>query len=113
MPELKPLPAHLIGGNFLLTETSPDLVFTPEDLTSDQRLMAETAEKFMDKEVLPNCEALEHQEGGLRPKVFRKAGELGLLGMEVPTEYGGLGLGKTSSLGVEGQMTRLGGFGVT
>ena len=113
MPQLKQLPAHLIGGNFLLTETSPDLVFTPEDLSSEQRLMAETAEKFMDKEVLPNCEALEHQEEGLAKKLFRQAGELGLLGMEVPTEYEGLGLGKTSSLGVEGQMTRLGGFGVT
>jgi alkylation response protein AidB-like acyl-CoA dehydrogenase len=113
MPELKQLPTHLIGGNFLLTETEPDLVFTPEDLSSDQRLMAQTAEKFMDKDVLPNLEALEHQEEGLTPKLFRKAGELGLLGMEVPTEYDGLGLGKTSALGVEEQMTRLGGFGVT
>jgi alkylation response protein AidB-like acyl-CoA dehydrogenase len=113
MPELKQLPAHLIGGNFLLTETSPDLVFTPEDLSSDQRLMAQTAEKFMEKEVLPNCDALEHQQEGLSQKLFRQAGDLGLLGLEVPTEYGGLGLGKTSALGVEGQMTLLGGFGVT
>src|ERR1019366_8138503 len=67
----------------------------------------------MDKEVLPNLEALEHQEEGLTTRLFRKAGELGLLGMEVPTDYDGLGLGKTSALGVEGQMTRLGGFGVT
>jgi alkylation response protein AidB-like acyl-CoA dehydrogenase len=113
MPELKLLPAHLIGGNFLLTETDHSLVFTPEDLSSDQRLMAQTAEKFMDKEVLPNLEALEHQEEGLTPRLFRKAGELGLLGMEVPEDYEGLGLGKTSALGVEGQLTRLGGFGVT
>jgi alkylation response protein AidB-like acyl-CoA dehydrogenase len=113
MPELKPLPAHLIGGNFLLTETDHSLVFTPEDLSSEQRLMAQTAEKFMDKDVLPNLEALEHQEEGLTPKLFHKAGELGLLGMEVPADYEGLGLGKTSALGVEEQMTRLGGFGVT
>jgi alkylation response protein AidB-like acyl-CoA dehydrogenase len=113
MPQLKPLPAHLIGGNFLLTETDPNLVFTPEDLSADQRLMAQTAEKFMEKDVMPNLEALEHQEEGLMKKVFRQAGELGLLGMEVPVEYEGLGLGKTSSLGVEGQMTQLGGFGVT
>jgi alkylation response protein AidB-like acyl-CoA dehydrogenase len=113
MPELKLLPAHLIGGNFLLTETDHSLVFTPEDLSSDQRLMAQTAEKFMDKEVLPNLEALEHQEEGLTPRLFRKAGELGLLGMEVPEDYEGLGLGKTSALGVEEQVTRLGGFGVT
>ena len=63
--EPKPLAPHLVGGHFLLSETDPTLVFTPEDLTSDQRLMAETAEKFMDKEVLPKLEALEHQEAGL------------------------------------------------
>src|SRR6266571_4497462 len=113
MSELKPLPAHLIGGNFLLAETDPNLVFTPDDLSAEQRLMAQTAEKFMDKDVLPNLEALEHQEEGLTPKLFRKAGELGLLGMEVPTDYDGLGLGKTSGVGVEEQLSRLGGFGVT
>lgn len=110
---MKLLPAQLIGGNFLLTETDPRLVFTPEDLTSDQRLMAQTAAKFMDKDVLPNLEALEHQEEGLTPKLFRKAGELGLLGMGVPEEYQGLGLGRTSAVGVDEQLTRLGGFGVT
>lgn len=113
MSDLKPLPAHLIGGNFLLTETAPDLVFTPEDLSSEQRLMAQTAEKFMDKEVMPNVEALEHQQEGLTPKLFRQAGELGLLGMGVPAEYDGLGLDRTSAVGVEEQLTRLGGFGVT
>ena len=113
MPDLKLLPSHLIGGNFLLTETDPSLVFTPEDLSSEQRLMAQTAEKFMEKDVLPHLEALEHQEEGLMPKVFRKAGALGLLGMEVPVEYDGLGLNKTTAVGVEEQLTRLGGFGVT
>ena len=113
MSELKPLPAHLIGGNFLLIETDPGLVFTPEDLSSEQRLMAQTAEKFMEKDVLPNLEALEHQQEGLARKIFTKAGELGLLAMGVPTEYGGLGLDKTSTVGVEEQLTRLGGFGVT
>ena len=113
MSDLKSLPAHLIGGNFLLTEIDPDLVFTPEDLSSEQRLMAQTAEKFMDKEVMPNLEAMEHQQEGLTQKLFRKAGELGLLGMGVPAEFGGLGLGKASAVGVEEQLTRLGGFGVT
>ena len=113
MSDLKPLPAHLIGGNFLLTETDPGLVFTPEDLSSDQLLMAQTAEKFMDKEVMPNLEALEHQQEGLTPKLFRQAGELGLLGMGVPAEYEGLGLDRATNVGVEEQLTRLGGFGVT
>src|SRR5438093_9671735 len=107
MQELKPLPAHLTGGNFLLAETEPNVVFTPEDLSSEQRLMAQTAEKFMEKEVLPNLDALKHQQEGLTPKIFKKAGGLGLLGMDVPTEYGGLGLSKTSADGEEEQLTRL------
>ena len=111
--QMNQLPAHLVGGNFLLTETDPKLVFTPEDLTADQRLMAQTAEKFMDKEVLPNLDALEHQADGLMPKIFRQAGELGLLGMGVPEEFGGLGLGRATIVGVEEQLTKLGGFGVT
>ena len=110
---MKELPAHLIGGNFLLTETDPSLVFTPEELTADQRLMAQTAEKFMEKEVVPNAEALEHQEDGRMPTIFRQAGELGLLGMGVPEEFGGLGLGRATIVGVEEQLTKLGGFGVT
>ena len=113
MPELNTLPAHLIGGNFLLTETDPNLVFTPEELSSEQRLMAQTAEKFMEKDVLPNLEAMEHQEEGLTLGIFRKAGALGFLATGVPAEFGGLGLGKTSTVGLEEQLTRLGGFGVT
>lgn len=113
MAELASLPPHLVGGNFLLNDTDLASVFTPEDLTSDQRQMAETAEKFMDKEVLPKVEAMEHQEPGLAVQLFRKAGKIGLLCVEVPEEYGGLGLGKTTSTGVSEQLTRLGGFGVT
>jgi alkylation response protein AidB-like acyl-CoA dehydrogenase len=113
MPELKPLPPHLIGGNFLLTETDPGLVFTPEDLSAEQRLMAQTAEKFMEKEVLSRHQAMEHQEEGVAQKAFRQAGQLGLLGMEVPPEYDGLGVGKTTGIGVEEQLSKLGGFGVT
>ncbi|MEO6183631.1 MAG: acyl-CoA dehydrogenase family protein [Verrucomicrobiota bacterium] len=113
MSDLKSLPAHLIGGNFLLTETDPCLVFTPEELSSEQLLMAQTAEKFMEKEVLPRLEALEHQEEGLALELFHRAGKLGFLAMGVPTEYDGLGLGRVSTVGVEEQLTRLGGFGVT
>lgn len=113
MPELQPLPAHLIGGNFLLTETDPSRVFTPEDLTAEQRLMAQTAEKFMEKEVLPHLEALEHQEGDWSRRLFRQAGGLGLLGMGVPADYDGLELDRATIVGVEEQLTRLGGFGVT
>src|SRR5437762_8037217 len=113
MQELKSLPAHLVGGNFLLAETDPGLVFTPEDLSAEQRLMALTAEKFMEKEVMPNLEALEHQKDGIGPELFRKAAKLGLVAMEISPDYGGLGLDKVTGIGVAEQLTRLGGFGVT
>ncbi|MBI2517969.1 MAG: acyl-CoA dehydrogenase family protein [Opitutae bacterium] len=113
MSEHKELPAHLTGGSFLFNETKPELVFTPEDLSSDEREMAATAEKFMDKEVFPRLDALEHREEGLAQKVFHQAAELGLLSLEVPEEHGGLGLGKVASLGVAEQLSRLAGFGIT
>jgi hypothetical protein len=113
MAEQKALPPHLTGGNFLLQDFDPKVVFTPEDLPADLRQMAETAEKFMDREVLSRIEALEHQEPGLAVQLFRKAGELGLFAVEVPEEHGGLGLGKVGSVGIAEQLTRLGGFGVT
>ena len=113
MTDPKPLPAHLTGGYFLIGDTDPALVFTPEDLSSEQRLMADTARKFMDKEVLPKTEALEHQEAGLAVKLFKHAGELGLLGIEIDEAHGGLGLGKRESISVTEQLSRLGGFGVT
>ncbi len=107
------LPLHLTGGHFLLSETDPDLVFTPEDLSTEDRQIADSAEKFMDKEVFPRMEALEHQEPGLAVKLFKQVGELGLHALDVAEEYGGLALGKKVAVGVAGQLSRLNGFGVT
>ena len=110
---MKQLPSNLTGGHFLLTETDPTLVFTPEDLSTEERQIAESVEKFMDKEVFTRLEALEHQEPGLAVKLFKQMGELGLHAIEFPEEFGGLGLGKAASTGVAMQLSRLGGFGVT
>lgn len=107
------LPARLTGGNFLLEDTDPAAVFTPENLPSEVREMADTAEKFMDKEVLPRTEALEHQEEGLARALFNKAGELGLFCIEIPEAYDGLGLHKTAAVAVNQQWSRLPGFGIT
>ena len=107
------LPPHLSGGHFLLTDTDPAQIFTPEDLSSEERQITQTAEKFMDREVLSRLDALEHQEAGLAVKLFKQLGELGLHALEVPEEFGGLGLGKTAATGVAAQLSRLGGFGVT
>ena len=113
MNESKSLPPHLTGGQFLLGETDFARVFTPEDLSSEQRQIADAAKKFMEKDVLPKLDALEHQEEGLAVRLFKQAGELGLHCIEIPEAYGGLGLGKTTSVGLTEQLTRLAGFGIT
>jgi len=81
------------GGSFLITSTSPEDVFTPADLTDDQRLIGQTAEEFVQKEILPNVPELEAHKEGLMAQMLKKAGEIGLLGGAIPEEYGGSGLG--------------------
>ena len=107
------LPERLTGAHFLLDETDPTTVFTREDLSSEERQMADTAEKFMDKEIFPRLEALESKEEGLGRKMFNQACDLGLLSIEFPEEYGGLGLHKCASISVTEQLSRLGGFGIS
>jgi alkylation response protein AidB-like acyl-CoA dehydrogenase len=85
------------GGAFLLSPVSPEDVFTPADLTDDQRLIGQTAEEFVAKEVLPQVADLEQHKPGLMPQLLKKAGEIGLLGGGIPEVYGGSGLDKVSS----------------
>jgi alkylation response protein AidB-like acyl-CoA dehydrogenase len=85
------------GGSFLITSVSPDDIFTPADLTDDQRLIGQTAEEFVQKEILPNVPDLEAHKEGLMAQMLKKAGEIGLLGGAIPEEYGGSGLDKISA----------------
>ena len=85
------------GGAFLITNVSPEDVFTPADLTDDQRLIGQTAEEFVTKEVLPNVAELELHKEGLMARMLKSAGEIGLLGGAIPEEYGGSGLDKVSA----------------
>ena len=84
------------GGAFLVSSTSPEDVFTPADLTDDQRLLGRTIEEFLAKEVIPHIPELEKHKEGLMPELIRKAGEVGLLGAGIPEEYGGAALDKIS-----------------
>lgn len=85
------------GGEFLLESCGPENVFTPAQLSDDQKLIGKTAEEFVEKEVVPLVSELEEHKEGLMPQLLKKAGELGLLGGGVPEEYGGGGLDKVSS----------------
>jgi alkylation response protein AidB-like acyl-CoA dehydrogenase len=88
------------GGSWLLDDTAPADVFTPEKLSDEHRLMAQTTTEFVEKEVLPSLERLEEKDWQLARALIRRGGELGLLGIAVPEEYGGLDLDKASSLAV-------------
>src|SRR5690606_8505846 len=101
------------GGGFLVEELSPEDIFTPEDLTEEQLMIAKTTEEFVEGEVLPVLEKLENHEFEHSVKLLKKAGELGLLSADIPEEYGGLGLDKISSSLITEKFARAGGFSVT
>jgi alkylation response protein AidB-like acyl-CoA dehydrogenase len=101
------------GAEFLITQASKDDVFTPEDLTDEQRQIADTAVAFVREKVLPVYERLEHQEPGLSASLMRKAGDAGLLMIDAPEEYGGLDLDKTTSLLAADRMGPAGAFAVS
>jgi alkylation response protein AidB-like acyl-CoA dehydrogenase len=101
------------GGSFLIEDRTPDEVFTPEDFSDEQRMIGETADDFMQKELVPRLPQLLKLDYELSRELLRKAGELGLLGVEVPEEYGGLGLDKVSGCLVAEKAGRDGSFATT
>jgi alkylation response protein AidB-like acyl-CoA dehydrogenase len=84
--------AIAIGGQFLTSAVRADEVFVREDLTEEQRLFGQTAAEFMRKEVLPVVDRLYKHDWELTRQLLRKASELDLLRLEIPVQYGGLGL---------------------
>ena len=98
------------GGEFLIEETRAAEVFTPEDFSGEQRRLADTAEHFVAREVLPNAERIENHDFALVVSLLKRAGELGLLMIDVPEEYGGLELDKATSALVAEKISAYGGF---
>jgi alkylation response protein AidB-like acyl-CoA dehydrogenase len=105
--------AVLKGGEWLIKDTDPDAVFTPEHLTTEHRLIAQTTEAFVDEQVLPHLDRLEQKEWTLSRELLKRCGELGLLGADVAEAYGGLGLDKVASMVVSEKMARSASFGST
>jgi alkylation response protein AidB-like acyl-CoA dehydrogenase len=93
-PEAKVPVVAAKGGSFLIEERTPEDVFTPEDFSDEQRMIADTATNYMEKEVLPRLSEILALNYDTTRETLRKAGKLGLLGIEIPEVYGGLGLGK-------------------
>jgi alkylation response protein AidB-like acyl-CoA dehydrogenase len=85
------------GGSFLVASTAPEEIFTPADLSDDQRLIGRTTEDFINNEVIPKIPELEKHKEGLMRDLVKKAAEIGLLGVGIPEEYGGAAVDKISS----------------
>ncbi|MVP02511.1 acyl-CoA dehydrogenase family protein [Paenibacillus lutrae] len=101
------------GGSFVIEDLDVNALVTPEDFTEEQRMMMETTRDFVEREVLPRDEEIEKLDYGLTVKLMRKAGELGLLGADVPEEYGGLGLDKISSTVINETLSKASSFALS
>jgi alkylation response protein AidB-like acyl-CoA dehydrogenase len=101
------------GGAFLIEERTPDEIFTPEDFTEEHRMIAETTRQFIDNEVTPHIDELEHHDWALARELVKKAADLGLISANIPEEYGGLGLDQTSGALVGENIGRCASFATT
>ncbi|MBM7700236.1 acyl-CoA dehydrogenase family protein [Kurthia huakuii] len=101
------------GGSFLTEDVDINRVFTPEDFTEEHKMIAKTTEDYVKNDVFPVVPNLENHEFEHSVKLLKKAGELGLLAIDVPEEYDGLGLDKITSALVTEKMAVVGGFSIT
>lgn len=86
------------GGEFLIRETEAAEIFIPEEFGEEQKMMAEACQDFIDTEIVPHIDRMDSLEEGFMASLMDKAGELGLLGVTVPEEYGGLGMSFNTSM---------------
>ena len=86
------------GGQFLVKEANCENIFTPEDFNEEQKMMKDSVKEFIEREVAPNQERFEKKDYALTEALMRKAGELGFLGVAVPENYDGLGMGFVSTM---------------
>ncbi len=100
------------GGAFLIEDTTPDSVQIPENFDSELKMFAKTARDFVEKEVDPLIDEIEHQNFDVLKSLMKKAGEKGLLMVDIPEKYEGMGLSKTSSTLVAEEIARSGSFAV-
>jgi butyryl-CoA dehydrogenase len=98
------------GGSFLLESRAPAEVFTPEDINEEQRQIAATAAQFARDEILPNAADIESKQAGVLAGLIRKAGELGFVSVDIPEEYGGMGMDKITSTLVTDHLSTLASF---
>ena len=101
------------GAEYLITAADRNDIFTPEDFTDEQRQIGDTTEQFVLNEVLPHRDEIEHHNLPLTVELMRKCGDLGLLMIDAPEEYGGLELDKATSMLAAEKLSQAGSFSVT
>ena len=102
------------GGEFLVRDTSAQDIFIPEEFSEEQKMMAQACQDFIDTEITPNSDAIDSMKNpDLVPAIFKKAGELGLLGVAVPEQYGGLGMSFNTSMLIADIIGAAGSFSTT
>ncbi len=104
---------HIIGGSFLLEDRLPEEVFTPEDFSDQHQLIAQTAEEFAINEILPHSERIEKKDWALVRELLKKAGDLGLMSVDIPEAYGGAEMDKMSSAIIADRIAKHGSFSVS
>ncbi len=111
-PATKATTPEIRGGSFLINDLRPEDIFTPEDFTEEQRQIADTAHQFAANEVLPAADEIEAKNFTVTRELLRKAGELGLMAVDIPEEYGGLAMDKVTSAIVADYLSQLASFSV-
>ncbi|TQR25056.1 acyl-CoA dehydrogenase family protein [Bacillus safensis] len=101
------------GGSFLIDETDYEHIFTPEDFSDEHQMIGKTTEDYILQDVVPHIDQIENHEFEHSVRLLKKAGELGLLGADVPEEFGGLGLDKISSAIITEKFARAGSFSLS
>jgi alkylation response protein AidB-like acyl-CoA dehydrogenase len=91
MEKITTAPVNIKGGEFIIRESLPEDIFIPEEFTEEHKMMAGMAQDFLEQYIYPSLDRIDSMEEGLMPSLLNKAGELGLLGVAVPEEYGGFG----------------------
>ncbi|HKG22976.1 MAG TPA: acyl-CoA dehydrogenase family protein, partial [Blastocatellia bacterium] len=95
----------LKGASFILEDHAANEVFTPEDISDEHRMIAQTAREFTENEILPRDAEIEKKDFALTRELLRKAAELGLVSIDIPEKFGGAGLDLLSSLVASEQMS--------
>ncbi len=102
------------GGEFLVRETDAQEIFIPEEFSEEQKMMAQACQDFIDTEITPKVEEIDSmKDPELVPQIFKKAGELGLLGISVPENYGGLGMSFNTGMLIADIIGAAGSFSTT